>query len=164
MPVRRAGPGRGDVRPALATEADRAALRANLNVVDCFATDHAPHTLAEKDGANPPPGFVGLETALPLYLALVDEGLITLDGLIVRACTNARRIFGLPEQRDTWIEVDPEATWTVRGAELHSRAGWTPFEGWTLRGRVTRVVLRGAEAFRDGKVLAAPGTGRDVRA
>jgi carbamoyl-phosphate synthase / aspartate carbamoyltransferase / dihydroorotase len=157
------GPGRGEVRPRLATAADRDALRANIAVVDCFATDHAPHTLAEKDSDNPPPGFPGLETALPLYLALVREGLLTMDELIARLVDNPRRIFGLPPQPDTWIELDPDAAWTARGAEMLTRARWTPFEGQSMRGRVTRVVLRGQDAYRDGRVLAEPGTGRDVR-
>jgi dihydroorotase-like cyclic amidohydrolase len=162
------GAGRGEVRPRLATAEDREALRANLDVVDCFATDHAPHTLAEKDtaptaGTNPPPGFPGLETALSLYLTLVAEGLLTLDGLIARTVHNPRRIFNLPEQPETYIQVDPDAEWQARGSEMFTRAKWTPFEGWKLRGRVTRVVLRGREAYRDGQVLAAPGTGCDVR-
>jgi carbamoyl-phosphate synthase/aspartate carbamoyltransferase/dihydroorotase len=157
------GAGRAEVRPRLATRADRDALRAHLDVVDCFATDHAPHTRAEKDSANPPPGFPGLETALPLYLALVDEGVLTLDGLIARAVKNPRRLFGLAEQSETWIEIDPEATWQVRGDALFTRARWSPFEGWTMRGRVVRVVLRGKGAYRDGALLAAPGSGRNVR-
>src|SRR5690606_38963867 len=55
----------GAMKPPLATEADRAALWANLDVVDCIATDHAPHTRAEKEGDSPPPGVPGLETMLP---------------------------------------------------------------------------------------------------
>jgi len=158
------GAGRSEVRPRLADARDRAALRAHLALIDCFATDHAPHTLAEKGGANPPPGFPGLETALPLYLELVREGLLTLDELVVRTVYNPRRIFSLPEQPDTWIEVDTEAEWVVRGAELHTRARWSPFEGRRLRGRVTRVVLRGQLAYENGSVLAPPGSGRNVRA
>jgi len=157
------GSGRSEVRPRLARAADRAALRAHLDVIDCFATDHAPHTVTEKDSPQPPPGMPGLETALALYLSLVHEDLISLDGLIDRTVTNPRRIFHLPEQPDTWIEVDVEARWVVRGSELHSRAGWSPFEGWSLRGRVQRVVLRGVEAYREGEVRVAPGFGRDVR-
>jgi carbamoyl-phosphate synthase/aspartate carbamoyltransferase/dihydroorotase len=159
----RLGAGRGEVRPRLAAEADRAALRANLDVVDCFATDHAPHALAEKDSANPPPGFPGLETALPLYLELVRAGYLTLDQMVARTVHAPRRIFGLPEQPDTWIEVDPDLEWTARGTELQTRARWTPFEGRALRGRVMRVVVRGQDAYRDGLVLAKPGTGKDVR-
>ena len=157
------GAGRCEVRPRLATEADRAALRANLDCVDCFATDHAPHTLAEKDAPSPLPGFPGLETALPLYLALVREGLLTLDQMLDRTVHNPRRIFGLPEQPETWIEVDPEAEWTAHGPSLQTRAKWTPFEGWTLRGRVTRVVLRGREAYCGGEIVAQPGEGKDIR-
>ncbi len=59
-------PGRGEVRPRLATKEDVDALWQNMDVIDCFATDHAPHTIEEKDSDNPPPGFPGLETLLPL--------------------------------------------------------------------------------------------------
>ena len=157
------GAGRGEVRPRLATPADRDALWENLAVIDCFATDHAPHTLAEKDGANPPPGFPGLETALPLLLTAVHEGRLTIDDLILRMHTNPRRIFNLPEQPETWIEVDPQARWEIRAEEMYTRCGWTPFEGRTVRGRVQRVVLRGQEVFRDGQVLAQPGFGKNLR-
>src|SRR5262249_46459965 len=109
--ISRLGPGRCEVRPRLATAADREALRANLDIVECFATYHAPHTLAEKDSVNPPPGYPGLETALPLYLELVHEGLLTMDALVLRLVDNPRRIFALPEQPETWIEVDPDAEW-----------------------------------------------------
>ena len=69
--VRRTGGGRSEVRPRLATQSDVDALWANLDVIDCFATDHAPHTVEEKDSDNPPPGFPGLETLLPLLLNAV---------------------------------------------------------------------------------------------
>jgi carbamoyl-phosphate synthase / aspartate carbamoyltransferase / dihydroorotase len=156
--------GRSEVRPRLAKETDRQALRAALDVIDCFATDHAPHTTAEKDSQKPPPGFPGLETALPLYLEFVREDLLTLDQLIDKTARAPRRLFGLPEQPDTWTEVDPDEDWVVHGSETQSRAKWTPFEGWTLRGRVQRVTLRGTEVYRQGEVLAPLGFGRDVRA
>jgi len=157
------GPGRSEVRPRLASRADRDALWENLPVIDCFATDHAPHTLAEKDGENPPPGFPGLETALPLLLTAVHAGRLTQDDLILRMHTNPRRIFNLPEQPETWIEVDPDENWQIHAVQNYTRCGWTPFEGWQVRGRVKRVVLRGQEVFRDGQVLAQPGSGRNLR-
>jgi dihydroorotase-like cyclic amidohydrolase len=155
--------GRFEVRPRLNSPADVQALWDNLDVIDCFASDHAPHTLAEKDGPNPPPGFPGLETTLPLLLTAVHAGRLTLDDIILRCSTNPRRIFRLPEQPDSWIEVDPDAEYTLQAANMFTRCGWTPYEGTPVRGRVERVVLRGEEAFRDGKVLAEPGTGRNVR-
>jgi carbamoyl-phosphate synthase/aspartate carbamoyltransferase/dihydroorotase len=156
-------PGRGEVRPRLATKEDVDALWANLDVIDCFATDHAPHTLAEKDDENPPPGFPGLETMLPLLLTAVSDGRLTMDGLLDRMVTNPRCIFNLPEQPETWVEVDEKATYEIRAADMHSRCGWTPFESWKVKGRVKMVVLRGREVFRDGQILAEPGYGRDVR-
>jgi carbamoyl-phosphate synthase/aspartate carbamoyltransferase/dihydroorotase len=156
-------PGYIEVRPRLASQSDVDALWSNLDVIDCFATDHAPHTRAEKESASPPPGFPGLETALALWLTAVHHGRLTLDDVIARMHDNPRHIFGLPEPPETWIEVEADAEWTARGAEMLTRAKWTPFEGWRLRGRVTRVVLRGREVFHNGSILAAPGSGRDVR-
>lgn len=156
-------PGRSEVRPGLATKEDVDAMWANLDVIDCFATDHAPHTLTEKDGENPPPGFPGVETLLPLLLTAVSEGRMTIDQLLQKSVTNPRRIFSLPEQPETWVEVDEKAKYEIRAEDLHSRCGWTPFEGRQVRGRVTRVVLRGRDAYRDGKVLVEAGYGKNVR-
>lgn len=156
-------PGRGEVRPVLAEKEDALALWQNMDVVDCFATDHAPHTLQEKDSTTPPPGFPGLETALPLMYSAVRDGRLTLDQLIEKMVTNPRRLFHLPEQPDTWVEFDETAEYEIRAASHHSRCGWTPFEGYPVRGRVRRVVLRGADVFKDGRILAKPGSGRNVR-
>ena len=155
--------GRKEVRPRLTTQADVDALWANLDVIDCFATDHAPHTAAEKDGETPPPGFPGLETALPLFLNAVHEGRLTLEDLIARMSTNPRRIFGIPEQPETWVEVDPDTVVTLSSRGMHSRAGWTPYEGMQVHGLVRRVVLRGETVFEDGQVLAQKGSGRRIR-
>ena len=157
-------PGRGEVRPRLATKEDVEALWQNLDVIDCFATDHAPHTLAEKDSDNPPPGFPGIETILPLLLTAVHEGRITINHVLEKMVTNPRRIFHLPEQPETWVEVDENASYEIHASDLHSRCGWTPFEGWKVKGRVTRVVLRGREAFKNGEILVQPGYGQNVRA
>jgi carbamoyl-phosphate synthase / aspartate carbamoyltransferase / dihydroorotase len=156
-------PGRGEVRPRLATQEDVDALWANLDVIDCFATDHAPHTLTEKDGENPPPGFPGVETMLPLLLTAVDRGQLTVDDIVEKSVINPRKIFSLPEQPETWVEVDENARFELRAADMRSRCGWTPFEGWQVKGRVTRVVLRGREAFKDGEILVEPGYGKNVR-
>jgi carbamoyl-phosphate synthase/aspartate carbamoyltransferase/dihydroorotase len=151
-----------EVRPVLATPRDVEALWANLDVIDCFATYHAPHTRAEKAGERPPPGFPGLETALPLFLTAVHEGKLTLDDVRLRMADNVRRIFDLPEQ-EAHVEVDVDARWTFDAARSETRAGWSPFDGAPLRGRVERVVLRGEEVVSGGRVVARPGLGRDVR-
>ncbi|MFO8037429.1 MAG: amidohydrolase family protein [Anaerolineales bacterium] len=156
------GKGKSEVRPRLASKEDQNALWDHLEVIDCFATDHAPHTLAEKEGPNPPPGFPGLETALPLFLNAVHEGRLSLEDVMARMYTNPQEIFGLPEQERTWVEVDLDRKFEIRAGDQQSKCGWTPFEGWTGVGCVSRVVLRGEEVVRDGQVLAARGGGRNI--
>ncbi len=154
---------RGEVRPRIAAPADREALWEHLEVIDCFATDHAPHTVAEKEGASPPPGFPGLETMVPLLLDAVHRDRLTIDDVVTRLSVNPRRIFGLPDQPGSFVEVDPDHRWTVRASESQTRSGWTPFEGWQIAGRVERVVIRGQEAYAGGRVIAPPGAGHDIR-
>lgn len=156
-------PGKGEVRPRLASAEDRDGLWENMDVIDCFASDHAPHTLAEKVSSNPPPGFPGLETSLFLYLNAVSEGRLTIEDLILRMETNPRKIFKLPKQPDTWIEIDPDPSWEIKAANAYTRCGWTPFEGWKVKGVLKRVVLRGETAFNDGEIISVPGSGRNVR-
>lgn len=155
--------GRWEVRPRLATVADRDSLWANMDIIDCIASDHAPHTLTEKDSDDPPPGFPGLETTLPLMLTAVEEGRLSMDDLLLRMYTNPKRIFNIPDQRETWTEVDLDAEYLISAKNCFSRCGWTPFEGWRVRGRVRRVVLHGRDAFRDGSVMVPPGFGLNLR-
>lgn len=157
------GSGRSEVRPRLASPADREALWDNLAVIDCFATDHAPHTLQEKDISDAPPGFPGLETALPLLGTAVQDGRLTWEQVISRMHDNPRRIFHLPKQQQTWIEFDSQDEWILQAENMHTRCAWTPFEGWKVSDRLRRVVLRGIEVYRDGEVLAKCGSGRNVR-
>jgi carbamoyl-phosphate synthase/aspartate carbamoyltransferase/dihydroorotase len=157
---------RGDMRPRLATPDDVTALWENLEVVDIFATDHAPHTLAEKGigvseaPAAPPPGVPGLETMLPLLLTAAHNGLLDVDDIVMRCADNPRRIYGLPAQPETWIEVDVDAAYELTNAGLKTKVGWTPFAGQRVYGRIERVILRGAAVFAHGDVLATPGSGR----
>uniref|UniRef100_A0A670I628 Multifunctional protein CAD n=1 Tax=Podarcis muralis TaxID=64176 RepID=A0A670I628_PODMU len=148
----RIGEGRGQVRPMLGTREDMEALWENMDTIDCFATDHAPHTLEEKLGKEPPPGFPGLETMLPLLLTAVSEGRLSVEDLVQRLYENPRRIFGLPLQEDTYIEVDLEQEWLVPPNTAFSKARWTPFEGMRVKGTVRRVILRGEVAYIDGQV------------
>lgn len=161
--LERLGSGKGEVRPELGSREDMEALWENMAVIDCFASDHAPHTLEEKCGPKPPPGFPGLETMLPLLLTAVSEGRLSLDDLLQRLHHNPRRIFHLPLQEDTYVEVDLEHEWTVPSHMPFSKAHWTPFEGQKVKGTVRRVVLRGEVAYIDGQVLVPPGYGQDVR-
>jgi dihydroorotase-like cyclic amidohydrolase len=148
----------GDMRPVLGTAVDVAALWEHLlgGTVDCIATDHAPHTLAEKQSDNPPPGVAGLQTSLPLMLTAVVQNRLSLEKVIELMHTNPRRIFNLPEQPQTFVEVDLEEPFLVTNSAQLSRCGWTPFAGMWLHGRVQTVTLRGQPIYADGALLGPP--------
>jgi dihydroorotase-like cyclic amidohydrolase len=150
----------GQMRPPLASRADQETLWANLAIVDAVATDHAPHTIAEKEGENPPPGVPGLETMLPLLLTAVAEGRLELADVVRLTATGPRRIYGLLEPPETWVEIEWGGPWVISREGLFTKCGWTPFEGMTVRARVRRTVLEGRVAFEDGEVRAPPGSGR----
>jgi carbamoyl-phosphate synthase/aspartate carbamoyltransferase/dihydroorotase len=157
------GERKAEVRPRLGRSSDRQALWDNLDVIDCIASDHAPHLLTEKEGSQPVPGFPGLETSLPLLFNAVNENRLTIGQVIEKCYTNPRRIYHLPEQAETFVEVDEDASWTITGQELFTRCAWSPFEGYTVRGRIRRVTLRGELIFCDHQILARPGSGHNVR-
>jgi carbamoyl-phosphate synthase/aspartate carbamoyltransferase/dihydroorotase len=92
------------VRPKLKSEDNRKALWENLDVIDMIASDHAPHTYEEKQKLGSP-GFPGLETSLALLITAYKQGKITLETIIEKCYTNPRKIFNLPEQEDTYIEI-----------------------------------------------------------
>ena len=152
----------GDMRPPLASQADVDALWANLDVVDCIATDHAPHTRAEKEGESAPPGVPGLETMLPLLLTAVSEGRLALERVVELTCYAPKRIFGLPAQPDTHIGVEPDASFVLSNETLHTKCAWTPFAGMSVRGKVREVILRGQTVYKDGAIPAKPGSGKFI--
>jgi dihydroorotase len=153
------------VNPPLREEADAQALRRALadGVIDCVATDHAPHAEHEKrcefDVARP--GMLGLQTALSVVVStMVEPGLLDWRGVARVMSENPARIVGLHDQgRPLEIGepanltlVDPSATWTVTGATLASRSANTPYEDMTLPATVTATLLRGRITARNGEV------------
>ena len=93
----------------------------------------------------------------------VKEGRLTLDDIVQKSVINPRRIFNLPEQPETWVEVDEDEVYEIKASEQFSRCNWTPFEGWKVSGKIKKVVLRGRTAFENGKMLVEAGYGRDAR-
>ena len=100
---------------------------------------------------------------LPLMLTAVKKGRLTLDDLIQKMHHKPREIFNFPEQPDTYVEVNLDEEWTIPEKTAFSKAGWTPFAGQKVTGKVKRVVLRGKVVYVDGQVLSEPGYGQNVR-
>ncbi len=141
------------MNPPLRTWQDVQAVKAGLRdgTIDAIATDHAPHALHEKqlEFAEAPFGIVGLETALPLTLALVEEGVLSLEVAVAKLTSEPARVFGLPKgtlapgaDADLVI-VDPQADWEIDPARFRSKGRNTPFGGWKVRGRVMLTLVGG---------------------
>ena len=156
------------VNPPLREASDVQALRRALadGVIDCVATDHAPHAAQEKccEFAAARPGMLGLQTALSVVVAtMVVPGLLDWRGLARVMSENPARIVGLDDQGRplevgepaNLVVVDPAATWTVEGSALASRSANTPFESMALPTTVTATLLRGRITARDGAVVRA---------
>lgn len=150
------------MKPSLASSADQQALWKNLEVIDAVASDHAPHTLEEKRGADPPPGVPGLETTLPLLLDAASAGRLSLDRVVELLRDGPARVLKVRLPKEASVKVDLQESWTVRGSEMFSKCQWTPFGGREVRGRVIEVSLRGCLVYRQGQVLAAPGSGQPL--
>ena len=91
------------------------------------------------------------------------ENRLKIEDLTTRLFDNPRRIFGLPKQAETYIEIDPDVRYEIHASDQHTRCGWTPFEGWKVRGRLKRVVLRGKKVYEGRRVLAQAGSGKNIR-
>lgn len=155
------------VNPPLREASDAVALRQALadGIIDCVATDHAPHAEHEKcvEFAAARPGMLGLQTALSVVVqTMVAPGLLSWRDIARVMSENPACIARLPDQgRPVEVGepanltvVDPDATWTVTGADLASRSANTPFESMSLPATVTATLLRGKVTARDGKIRA----------
>jgi dihydroorotase len=152
------------VNPPLREASDAQALRQALadGILDCVATDHAPHAEHEKccEFSKARPGMLGLQTALSVVVeTMVQPGLLDWRGVARVMSENPARIVGLDDQGRplevgepaNLVIVDPDGTWIVDGTELASRSANTPFAAMTLPATVTATLLRGTVTARDGK-------------
>jgi dihydroorotase len=140
-------------------------------VIDCTATDHAPHTREEKEKGFPlaPAGMPGVETVFPLMLDRALNGHCSLPDLVRWMCEAPARLYAMvgkgkvaPGYDADFTLVDLKATRTIRNGELQTRVNWSPYDGWTLKGAVKKTIVRGGLAYDDGQ-FATPGWGRPIK-
>ncbi len=147
------------MNPPLRTEEDVAALREALaeGVIDCIATDHAPHALEEKETTfdDAPFGIVGLETAVGvLWTELVHKANFPVMRLVEAMSTKPCQILGLDGgtlregSRADITVIDPNAEWVVQPEKFRSKGKNTPYAGWTLKGKVVMTICNGQIVFR----------------
>lgn len=151
------------MNPSVKTTADNEALWAALRDgrIQVVATDHAPHTLEEKNQPYPksPSGLPAVENSLALMLDSCARGRCTIEQIASWMSDAPARVWDLVDKGRIaegydadLVLVDPDREWTVRNEDQLTKCGWTPWHGTSLVGKPVRTIVRGKTVFVDGKV------------
>jgi dihydroorotase len=160
------------MNPPIRDESHRSAIFAAFKsaLFDVVGSDHAPHTLEEKALPYPqsPSGMPGVQTLLPLLIHRSLMGDWTLPDVARWTCHRPASLYGIKDKgigvgcdADLAI-VDLGQSQEVSASWLQSKCGWSPYEGWTLKGRITGVLLAGQWQIREGELCGTP-SGRPPR-
>ncbi|HZY25833.1 MAG TPA: dihydroorotase [Bacteroidales bacterium] len=149
--------------PAIKTRFDRDALINGVknNLIDIIATDHAPHTLAEKRNSyfKAPSGGPLIQHTLVLMLELWHKKIFSLEKIVEMMCHNPAILFNIRKrgfirsgyQADLCL-VDPSSRWTVSKDNLLYKCGWSPFEGVTFQSKVVKTIVNGTIVYDNGLI------------
>ena len=165
------------MKPELATQKDLDALWAGVEdgTIDFFATDHAPHTKAEKDKSNEPNqapvyGIGGVETFFPLLLTEFLKRKYSLQKLAAMTSYNTANVYHLKDKKGQiktgydadCLIIDLEQKTTVQATKFWSKAKWSPFENWPITGKIETVFLAGEKVFSNGKFIEENSRGQEI--
>ncbi len=113
--------------------------------IDLVESDHAPHTKEEK--MNTAFGVPGLETTLGLLFLAVHQHKLREEDIDRLLYTKPKNIFHIPDQKDTYIELDPDMPYKIGNDGYATKCGWSPFEGWEAYGKVETVVIKQKKVY-----------------
>ncbi|MCS7125426.1 MAG: allantoinase AllB [Aigarchaeota archaeon] len=163
------------INPPLRSRKDQKSLWNGIknNILDCVASDHAPHTVEEKtkniwEAAS---GFIGVETLFPLMLDAALRGVLPLEKIPLILSENPAKIFGIYPKKGSLsigaegdlVIVDPEGEHVIQAEKLHSKHKITPYDGWRLRGKIKYTILRGVKIVEEGEITSKKALGRDIK-
>ncbi|KPV62372.1 MAG: dihydroorotase [Candidatus Bathyarchaeota archaeon BA2] len=141
--------------------------------IDTLASDHAPHTMEEKEVESvwdAEPGIPGLETMLPLLLAQVNDGHLTMADLVKLTSEKPAQIFDLRGRGSLnagncadIVVVDMNQEYKIDSSRFYSKAKYSPFDSWKVKGKPVKTFVNGQLVMDEGEIVAKPGTGQIVR-
>jgi dihydroorotase (multifunctional complex type) len=143
-------------------------------MIDIVASDHAPHAFKEKEGSSVwdiSAGIAGLETMLPLMLTMVNRGQISISTLVKLLSVNPAKIFGFKSRGliaegmyADLVVVDMKREWIMDSSEFYSKAKFSPFDGWRVKGKPVKTFVSGILVMDEGEIVVKPGSGKIIRA
>ena len=160
--------------PAIKTKTDQEALQQALKttLLDCVATDHAPHLLSEKQGGalKAMSGMPTIQFSLNCMLELVDKGIIDIKTVVQKMCHNPAKLYHIekrgfirPGYQADLVLVKPNTTWEVTPEILQSKCGWSPLEGHSFNWKVGRTFVNGKQVYANGKIMDDTIRGRELK-
>ncbi len=162
------------VNPPLRNHENVEYLQTNLEHIDLFTSDHAPHTALEKlyglfDITRAPSGIIGVETMLPLLLTHAQNRGRSLSAILDKLTREPAEIFNIKEKgrieegyHGDIVILDPKKEWEIRGENLHGKTKFTPFEGFKVNFKVDYTILRGELIYEKGECIGKKGYGRFI--
>jgi dihydroorotase len=161
--------------PPLRSDSDVRSLWSSIegDIIDILASDHAPHSLDEKLKSEiweVAPGIAGLETLLPLMLTQVNKGILSLPKLVQMTSERPAKIFGIKNKGELkegysadFVIVDLEKEWKIDASKFYSKAKFSPFDGWEVKGKPVKTFVDGHLVMDNGEITSSPGEGRIIR-
>ncbi|MBC7130059.1 dihydroorotase family protein [Candidatus Bathyarchaeota archaeon] len=143
-------------------------------IVDVIASDHAPHTLEEKESNiiwYVKAGIAGLETMLPLLLTEVNKGRLSIGELVKLTAVNPAKIFNIPDAgsiseggRADLVAVNLKQEYRIDASKFKSKARFSPFDGWKVKGKPVKTFVAGKLIMDEDEIVAKAGSGKIIRA
>ncbi|MEM2111565.1 MAG: dihydroorotase family protein [Candidatus Bathyarchaeia archaeon] len=141
-------------------------------LIDILVSDHAPHAVEDKKKSSvwdTPPGIPGIETLLPLMLTKVNEGSLSISTLVRLASKRPAEIFKIEDRGyldegcyADIVVVDMKKEWRIDSSKFYSKAKYSPFDGWRVKGKPMKTFVNGRLIMDDGEIVAKPGDGRII--
>lgn len=157
------------VPPLRTSREQKALLKATASgLADIVASDHAPHTIREKEQSarNSPPGVPGLETTTRLMLTLVNKGVFSISLLVKMLAEHPAKIFGLQGKGKLvqgfdgdLVLVDPRKKSRIESSRFFSKAKFSPFDGLQTTGAVRTTIVGGQVIYHEGELVSRKGSG-----
>ncbi|MEI8281133.1 MAG: amidohydrolase family protein, partial [Armatimonadota bacterium] len=158
---------KAQMNPPLRDASHRDALWKALDdgLFDVFGSDHAPHTAEEKAKPYPssPSGMPGVETIFPVLLDFAARNKISYETIVTMFCERPAELYSIQGKGKVelgfdadLVLFDPHQSWTVDEKTLHSKCGWSPYDGVTLTGKIKSVFLAGELVSSNGQPVGTP--------